>query len=1077
MDSGASSSHCIARAILENIVEENHQVATADGYIHSSSESGRIGKVEGIKYTPSFNQNLLSVSQLVDLGYEVTFSPNGSFVKPYQSSKMQDHVINLKRKGGLFYLKRDDIIKLSAIDECYVASTRPLQSLITWHQRTHLSDDLLIKLSHGYANGIDIEDDFLMHNLSVCETCAITKAEKNGRRRKKKRTLPNENLEQVDTDVKVVNILGYRAEKYILSFRCARSKYTWLYFMRNKNDARDCLQDFKINVLKQLNEHPKINTELNFRRLHSDGGGEFLGEFEKLCQEFEIRHTITPPYNPELNSFAESYWRILMQTTRAFLHHAELPTKLWTYACSYANFILNRTLLRPIEGILKTSYEWLYNEKPDLARIRTWGTPVYSLIPEQQRVNKSLGNRSNLGYFVGFADNYVHSVNIYSPNGSIAPHKIEDVIYNEIIKPRIHIDTGTEAPDVPYIEDNQQDIEKQSTNSADEEEEQKELKKKRVRPIKSAEIQRRSKRIKEKHMKIYRGRVARTYMTLDLTLTRNKLTEEEIRVIQRAEESHLTPELIQKWLQAIEKEKTSIMLNDVFEVVKRPQNQRTLRTMWVLTKKMDEHGNELSKKARNVLLGNLTQEGVDYYETFSPVAKLSSIRLFLALVVQFRMQMFQGDFNTAFLNATIDESIYLEVPLFFRMQELIENLPKEHALKREHSSALCLKLKKSQYGLKQSSRNWYLTLNEYLINTLNFEPCKSEPCIYTLRTDNHRTILFVYVDDFILASTSETLMNSIVDRIEKKYKIKRIGEPRSILGISIKRVGDEIHLSQHGKIEAMIKEYHLENAARVSVPLDPDHKLTKEMKSRKDKESIYHPDHPNSKADQLTTKYRSIVGKLNHISQATRPDIAYSVAVLSKYLNKPCISHLYAALRVVKYLNSTKYLGIRYKRDPFKALELEAYSDSDWAGDIDTRRSQSGTILMLAGGPVHWISSVQHVVSLSSAEAEVIALKQTVKETLWLRNMLQETYMIQQKPIKVFGDNSSALKIITNPIISKKNRHMEIGYYFIASHLEIGSIKLEKVEGVNNYADIMTKYLKLSQHEQLITDLLHPRCV
>lgn len=840
--------------------------------------------------------------------------------------------------------------------------------------------------------------------------------------------------------------------------------------MRNKSDARACLQHFKIDVLKQLNDNPLISTQFNLRRIHSDGGGEFLGEFESLCKEFELKHTLTPPYNPELNSLAESYWRILMQTTRAFLFQAALPIKLWTYACTYANFILNRTLLRPINGILKTSYEWIYGEKPNLSMIRTWGTPVYALIPEQLRVNKSLGNRASIGHFIGFADNYVHSVNVYDRNGVISPHKVEDVIFNEIIKPRSHIDTGDEISATPHIvEVNHKDEEEEPQHPI---EDDTQIKRKRTRPVISSEQLRRSKRLKDRHVKRY-GHISKTYATLDLSQKRNKLSQEELRVIERAEQDYLTPELIQKWMEAIEKEKSSIMMNDVFEIVKRPVDRRILRTMWVLTKKLDEEGNELAKKARNVLLGNQTEEGIDYYETFSPVAKLSSLRLFLALVVQFQMHMYQGDFNTAFLNASIDEDIFLEVPLFFRLTEMLETLPKNHELRRYNTSNLCLKLKKSQYGLKQSSRNWYITLNEYLINVLNFQPCKSEPCIYIHRSEKERSLLFLYVDDFILASTSQSFLETTIQRIENQYKIKRIGEPKMILGISIRREGDEIYLGQQGKIEKMVKEYNLESSAKVTTPLDPDHKLTKDSCSRKDKESVFHPDHPQSKADQLTTRYRSIVGKLNHISQATRPDIAYSVAVLSKYLNNPKISHLYAALRVIKYLNSTKHIRIRFKRNPKEPLELTAYSDSDWAGDLDNRRSQSGTILMLAGGPIHWTSSAQHVISLSSAEAEVIALKQTVKETLWMRNLLQETYRIQDKPVKIFEDNSSAIKIVTNPIISKKNRHMEIGYYFIISHIEIGSIEIEKISGLINYADLLTKYLRINQHQGLIDDILY----
>jgi len=192
------------------------------------------------------------------------------------------------------------------------------------------------------------------------------------------------------------------------------------------------------------------------------------------------------------------------------------------------------------------------------------------------------------------------------------------------------------------------------------------------------------------------------------------LSESELRILKHAEQDPLTPEKILEWIQAIEKEKISIKINDVFQIVKKPYNRKILRTMWVLTKKFDELGNEIAKKARNVLLGNHTTEGIDYYETYAPVAKLSSLRMCLAVVTQFRMDMIQGDVNTAFLNAEIEEEIFLEIPAFFRWNEFLESLGDNDPLKRELPEALCLKLKQSQYGLKQLLANKDLMIIKFV---------------------------------------------------------------------------------------------------------------------------------------------------------------------------------------------------------------------------------------------------------------------------------------------------------------------------------------------------------------------------
>eukprot|EP01040_Poterioochromonas_malhamensis_P011505 gene11505-12542_t len=1031
IDSGAASSHCKILELFDEYSERRSEVLTADGTINESLATGSIAGINNIKYTPSFTENILSVTQLLTQGYSVVFTPKDSFITKSGICDFDDK-INFQLRNGLFYLGKEELERLNNPERCYLNSTKLASSLVTWHQRTHLSDDLLIKLSKGYASGIEINDEIVAHKLSLCEDCALTKPEKNNRKRRLKRPIPKQNLEQIDSDIKVVNIPGFGHEIYILSFRCIRSKFTWIYFLKHKNDAAEALSLFNINVLNQLKEDKKIPTEINLKRLHSDGGGEYFGIFERKCEEFQIKHTLSPPYRPDLNSFAESYWRILMQTTRAFLSHSKLPTYLWTYACSYANYILNRTLLRPIEDTLKTSYEILFNEKPDLSEIKTWGTECYSFIPEEKRNNKSLSNRGLIGNFMGFADNYVHSINIYeSQTRTINPHKIEDVIFNEIIRQRIHVDTEENVPII--VEENSAIQETNEKENESEEIERNDKRKKRKFEEINPQEPRRSERIGGKRVKVY---------SIQNPIT--KLSEQELAIIRKAENGNqLTPETILEWLEAIEKEKTSLKLNDVYEVVKRPYNRRTLQTVWILSKKFDESGTELKKKARNVLLGNHTQEGLDYNETFSPVAKLSTLRLFLALCIQFNMFLTQGDFNTAFLNASIEEEILIEFPKFFKPEELLNTIPKDSQLRNQPVENLCIKLKKSQYGLKQSSRNWFQTINNFIQN-LRFFPY-----------------------DFILASTNVHFSNRIVSTIQTRFKIKVMGIPKTILGISVIKRDGEILIHQRKKIEDLAKEYKLTESKPVNSPLDGDHKLRKIMSTNKDKQSKY----SSLNDEEIQLMYRSIVGKLNHISQATRPDIAYSVATLSKYLNQPSISHIYAAKRVIKYLYHSRFLCIRYKRDENHPLELTSYSDSDWGGDQDNRRSHSGTILMFAKGPIHWTSAVQHTVALSSAEAEIIALKQTTRETLWMRNLIQETYITQVKPITVYEDNSSTIKIVTNPMISKQNRHMEINYYFIMIHIEIGSIQVNKIEGEENIADILTKYYKDNIHKRFICQM------
>ena len=170
-------------------------------------------------------------------------------------------------------------------------------------------------------------------------------------------------------------------------------------------------------------------------------GREYLGKFEDLCQQYQINHTTTAPYTPEENSICETYWTILMGTTRAMMYHAQLNYKLWPYAVKHSNYTLNRTLLTSINKELKTPYEWVYNEIPDLSKLRTWGCEAFSHVPQQFRTE--LEERSIKSYFVGIDNKTKHPV-LYNKNISYNKgiYISRDVIFNEIIENRQDINTG-----------------------------------------------------------------------------------------------------------------------------------------------------------------------------------------------------------------------------------------------------------------------------------------------------------------------------------------------------------------------------------------------------------------------------------------------------------------------------------------------------------------------------------------------------------------------------------------------------------------------------------------------------------
>jgi hypothetical protein len=543
----------------------------------------------------------------------------------------------------------------------------------------------------------------------------------------------------------------------------------------------------------------------------------------------------------------------------------------------------------------------------------------------------------------------------------------------------------------------------------------------------------------------------------------NKLSEQKLLDNMLAEGNN-TPEQIAEWLGAIQSELDSLRMNNTWKLSIN-EDFKLLDTKWILKVKKDLQGFEERKKARLVLRGFEAEFGIDYHFTFAPVAKTASLRIFLAIANQLNMDMEQMDVITAFLNATVEEDIYIGIPDFVDLEAELEAYPPDHLFRATHPSKLCFKLQRALYGLPQAPRNWFITLHEFL-KSQGYNPLDSEPCIYVkFEKDGYlRTIILVYVDDIIVASMVELEKKRIIAQFRMRFKMKSLGIPKKILGLHVQRDKETISIDQEHYILQLLKEYKMDDSLPARTPGDPSVKLSKPdtselteekakgFKSRTDRES-------------LISMYRSLVGALMFIACATRYDIMHRVSCLARYLTNATWRHWNAAKHVLRYLKGTisKKLTFHRVKDP----RLIALSDSDWAGDLDTRRSQSASLILFCG-VIHWVSTIQHITALSSAEAEIYALKTTVRDTIWIRHILSQLFQPQLKPTVIYEDNASAIKIVSNPLISKYNRHMDISYHFIREHTELKTIIVKKIGTADNGADLLTKTHKPAPFEHLL---------
>ncbi|MCP4339239.1 MAG: hypothetical protein GY799_10210, partial [Desulfobulbaceae bacterium] len=454
---------------------------------------------------------------------------------------------------------------------------------------------------------------------------------------------------------------------------------------------------------------------------------------------------------------------------------------------------------------------------------------------------------------------------------------------------------------------------------------------------------------------------------------------------------------------------------------------------WVFRAKHDEDGKVERYKARFVAKGCSQKYGVDYTETFAPVVRFESVRALLSVGVQLGMKFHQMDVETAFLNGHLDEDIYMKQP------EGFEEKGKENYV---------CHLKQSLYGLKQSPRMWNEVLDKQLV-TMNFVKSEADSCIYSAVIEGEFILVAVFVDDIILGCRDEGILKKVKQQFSERFAVKDMGRLHYFLGIRIQQMENRsIWIGQDKYAENKLREFGFSDTKMSSTPMEVNTKI--------------YIGNENSKIfDQQ--KYQSAIGSLLYLASATRPDLAFAVSKLAQFNSSPTTDHWGMIRKVFSYLRKTKNLGLLYS--PSSPHNLIGYSDSDFAGDVNDRRSTSGFVFIRSGAAVSWRSRKQQVVTLSTAEAEYVALSSAVQEVVWLREILGSINQPQKSPTVIMEDNKAAIKIATNPVFHGRTKHIETKYHFTRDQLANGSISIQYCPTKEMLADALTKPLPKYQFE------------
>ena len=358
---------------------------------------------------------------------------------------------------------------------------------------------------------------------------------------------------------------------------------------------------------------------------------------------------------------------------------------------------------------------------------------------------------------------------------------------------------------------------------------------------------------------------------------------------------------------------------------------------------------------------------------------------------------------------------------------------------------VCL-LQKSLYGLKQAPRAWHQRFATYL-RQLGFVPSESDHSLFVYKTSADTAYLLLYVDDIVLTASSSVLLQRITDRLHAEFAMTDLGALHHFLGVSVTRSSDGLSLSQRQYALDLLQRAGMSDCHPVSTPVDSKSKL-----SATDGAPVAN-----------ASEYRSLAGALQYLT-LTRPDLAYAVQQVCLFMHDPREPHLALVKRILRYVKGTLSFVLHIGTGPVDTLT--AYSDADWAGCPDSRRSTSGYCVYLGDTLVSWKSKRQHTVSRSSVEAEYRAVAHVVVECCWLRQLLQELHLPLKKATVVFCDNVSVVYMTANPVHHRRTKHIEIDIHFVREKVALGEVRVLHVPSSHQYADIMTKGLPV----QLFTD-------
>ena len=1034
IDSGATSHMCGNRDLFYSLKESKYgQVTVANGMKTPAMGSGsirlKVNTDEGslkvllnnVLWVPHLKGNLISVNQLGRKGFTVMFTSDKC--KLSDGNKWQSIG---KHRGGLYILNN--------IGESFLSDSQSKESakicIHEWHKR--LGHRNLADIREMHKEGLKIAP---CQHSDDCEACIKGKMAR--KPFKKSETEFKNPIECIVSDVcGPLQVASFGKKKYFVTYTDMFSRYTEVRFIREKSEVPNVTIEFLERLKTQFGKSPKV-----FR---SDRGTEYLN---KTLQDYLRRNGIqaqfTVGYAPEQNGVAERKNRTLMEATRTMLIASGMAKGFWAEALSTANYVMNR-IINKKKG--KTPYDLFYGKKPQRRLFHEFGCEAYVMVPSEKR--RKLDDKAVKMRFLGYDEN-AKGFRLANANNKVIVSREVRFLTEQVCEKKtdpstneFQFDESLQEEENSKEENSKEENSKEENSNEENSKEENGISLQEEENLTDEEYESLDDTLQEEENSREENEPAQEEQENTRHSTRSNFGKTPARLndyqIYRTETHHDDPKTFvqamstpekEEWLEAMVEELNTIEDNNTWDLVELPYGRKAIGSKWVFKTKRDNNGIVARRKARLVAQGFSQKYGIDYDEVFAPVARSATFRMLLSIAGKRNYFLNQYDIKAAFLNGKLNEEVYMKQPPGFQESNKV------------------YRLKKSLYGLKQAARVWNQTMHETLEN-FGFQQSLDDKCLYKKQERDKVCFLIIHVDDILVATNDTGVLSSLERHISQHFEIKNLGGAKQFLGIDIERQDGKFFISQQAYIDSIVQEAKLTDAKFSKTPLDV----------------AYFKKKGTPLGDN--NEYRKFIGMLLYAATNTRPDISASVAILSKKVQNPTDHDMNEVKRVIRYLSGSRELKLLMNETSGEE-EFHAFSDANWAEDPLDRKSTSGNCCIMNGGTISWWSRKQSVIALSSCESEYVALTETCKEVIWLKEIAKFFNVNLPVTTTVYTDSQSCIAIVENQKHSNRTKHIDTKYQFIRNEVEAGRIKLKYVPSEKNTADLMTKPIGATRIEQL----------